>query len=541
MREATKRIISAIDQIGGDRRKQIKGLWKRKFPALKSEAEVYQAKETRDRIMNNNVDLFIGEGNLVDIFDLKSSDAKGSVVRVCRPNGCIEFKARYVCIATGSRASKPTHLYTRNGLSEVPLEFKKGGRIVTATEMGGLMEIPSSVAIFGGGVIAVEYATVLSKLGVGVSIICKDNEFVPFLEPELCEALKRRMRRSHVLFVNENVKDIEIDPVSGSYVKVSLHPPDNLPPPRIVPVDPSAAAVGDRIVFPRLNRVERKLKVDLFMYSAGRDANSEGIFADTIQCTRGKYGRLEVNHHYRTDCLAEVYAVGDVIGPPGLASAAQLQARTVADDLFKNFKNSVFNKDMNIKGSIVLSDDDDDIEFDETDDNMIDRDDFFISSDSSNTNDSNSNSESNLFSKVTSDKLLTPGEGVPLTLWTIPEIASVGLSITQASVQYKSSSYSFIEGYAYFKDMARGRLSGDMDGFLKIVALRSGPMRPHKIIGVFIFGEGANELIQLGSVLVNTQATIEQVSRTPFAAVTLCGLFQMACDDALVKISKLTS
>ena len=127
-------------------------------------------------------------------------------------------------------------MYNCDGQSEIPLDFRKGSRIVTATEMGGLMDIPSSVAIYGGGVIAVEYATVLSKLGVGVSLICKENDFVPFLEAELREALKRRMRRSHVLFVHEAIKDIEIDPVNGSYVKVSLHPPDNIPNPRNVPI-----------------------------------------------------------------------------------------------------------------------------------------------------------------------------------------------------------------------------------------------------------------------------------------------------------------
>ena len=50
VREATKRITSAIDQIGGDRRRQINGLWKRKFPALKTEAEAWQAQETRQRL-----------------------------------------------------------------------------------------------------------------------------------------------------------------------------------------------------------------------------------------------------------------------------------------------------------------------------------------------------------------------------------------------------------------------------------------------------------------------------------------------------------
>lgn len=65
IREAAKRLCNAIDQIGGDRRKQMKNLWKRTFPILKSEAEVYQAKETRDRLVANNIDLFIGDAEFV--------------------------------------------------------------------------------------------------------------------------------------------------------------------------------------------------------------------------------------------------------------------------------------------------------------------------------------------------------------------------------------------------------------------------------------------------------------------------------------------
>lgn len=116
----------------------------------------------------------------------------------------------------------------------------------------------------------------------------------------------------------------------------------------------------------------------------------------------------------------------------------------------------------------------------------------------------------------------------PLTLWTIPEIASVGLSIEQSQ---QKNMKDVVEGRAFFKDMARGRLSGG-EGFLKVVARRESKGR-HVIIGVHIIGEGANELIQLGSVLVHSKATLEQVSRTPFAAVTLSGLYQMACDNAL--------
>jgi NAD(P) transhydrogenase len=354
--------------------------------------------------------------------------------------------------------------------------------------MGNLMELPKAVAIIGGGIIAVEYATVLAKLGVGVSLICQEKDFLPFLETELREALKRRMRRNHVLFVSEEVKAIEIDETGSSFIKVSLHPSTRLPA-RPLSRPP----------------VERKLKVDLLLYSAGRDANSEKIGLENVNCNITRYGRIVIDKYQRTTATSEVFAVGDVIGPPGLASAAQQQARALTERLFANTADPT---DMN------------------DDDNDIESDDFFMNP-----------SESSILTTETSLFGEHSG-GVPLTLWTIPEVASVGFSKSQIAT--RAPPEDCVEGYAYFKDMARGRLSGDLDGFLKVVTRRvRGVTRPptsHRILGVFIFGEGANELIQLGSVLVNSEATVEQVSRTPFAAVTLCGLFQMACDDAIQKL-----
>lgn len=84
VREAAKRFCNAIDSIGGDRRKQIRGLWKRKFPAMRSEAEVYQAKETRDRILNCGIDLYIGEATLVDVFPIDGLNQNGTIVRVSK-------------------------------------------------------------------------------------------------------------------------------------------------------------------------------------------------------------------------------------------------------------------------------------------------------------------------------------------------------------------------------------------------------------------------------------------------------------------------
>ena len=88
-----------------------------------------------------------------------------------------------------------------------------------------------------------------------------------------------------------------------------------------------------------------------------------------------------------------------------------------------------------------------------------------------------------------------------------------------------------VEGTAYFKHSARGKLSGENDGFLKVVARYSAEQRAYVIVGVHIIGEGANELVQLGSILVHSRATLDTVSNTPFSAVTLSGLYQGTSHD----------
>ena len=123
-----------------------------------------------------------------------------------------------------------------------------------------------------------------------------------------------------------------------------------------------------------------------------------------------------------------------------------------------------------------------------------------------------------------------------MTLWTIPELASVGMTKDKAiaTLEDGATESSVIEGIGYFNTCARGKLSGEEDGFLKVTAKYNKQKKAHEIVGVHIFGEGANELIQLGSVLVHsTGVTLEAVSNTPFSAVTLSGLYQAACEDAL--------
>ena len=510
VREATKRICRAVDQIGGDRRRQVKGLWRRSFPALKTEAEVFQVVETRDKLAKYGVDLFVGACTLIDTSQedyLSFGEASGpgvTTLRVCRPSECIDLSAKHVCIATGSRPSRPA--FHAPG---VALPFDSSTRIVTASEMGAIKELPNAVAIIGGGVIAVEYATVLAELGVGVSLICPEASFMSFLDPEIRSSLKRRMKDGHVLFVHEAIREIKVGTDDAT--------------------DPLKVILEPRLMEGKGNSTrqlpERRLTVDLVLYSGGRDANSDGLGLEDIGIQMGKYGRILVGGEGSFRCRGSengnysVHAIGDVIGA-GLASTAQQQGRLVAESIFGQitaFEDALSEQEAAEEEGEEVGGEGDDV---------TESDDFF-------------RIEPAASAVGSSAMLFGASSDAPLTLWTLPEIAQVGMTAVAARAFEAESGHairgSTVEGYGYFKDMARGRLSGEMDGYLKVVAWRKHGEKQHTIVGVQILGEGANELIQLGSILLHSGSTIEQVSRTPFAAVTLSALYQMACDDAILR------
>lgn len=472
-RYAAKRIIESIDSIGGDRRKQVKGLWKRLFPMLKSQAEVLQAAESRDRLLRNGVDLFIGEAKLIPT----NSNDGSTTVRVCRPSGCIEIDGKNTVIATGSSPLLPSTL--ANG-SPIPYE---SGKIYSYVDAGNLASIPDSIAIIGGGIIAIEYASVLGHIGVGVSLVTPYHSILSSIDKELKHALVKRMRDNHVLFVDEGVKEIkytEDDAGTGGTLRVVI--------------DKNSTS----------SSVDRSLRVDRVLYCNGRSANSDSLDCELLGINRGRYGKILVDSKYRTSSSSNnIYAIGDVAGG-ALASTAVSAGRALAESLF-----TMQPLDSSNSKQQELAHDDNDV------DSIFD-------------NSMTVDAESAVASVMTS---------TPLTLWTIPEIASVGFTYDRAVAMYPYSE--IIEGYSYYNQTARGRLSGDADGFLKVVAQKSSHTTGGaKIIGVHIFGDSANEMIQLGSIMIHTSATLEQVSHTPFAAVTMSALFQVACDDALLKLNR---
>jgi pyruvate/2-oxoglutarate dehydrogenase complex dihydrolipoamide dehydrogenase (E3) component len=185
-----------------------------------------------------------------------------------------------------------------------------------------------------------------------VSLICPESEFMPFLEADLRATLKRRMKRSHILFVHEPISNISLE---EDCVRVSLQP-------RVFPVTGTGNDTS-----PPVQRIlpQRKLRVDRVLYSGGRNANSESLNCEALGIRTGKYGRIEVDRDCRTTSPCSIFAVGDVTGA-GLASTAQQQARKLCETLF-------------LEGGDAQEERDEDIANDEWSDLDVQVDDDFLS------------------------------------------------------------------------------------------------------------------------------------------------------------------
>jgi pyruvate/2-oxoglutarate dehydrogenase complex dihydrolipoamide dehydrogenase (E3) component len=91
-----------------------------------------------------------------------------------------------------------------------------------ATGFASVSELPSSVAVVGGGVIAVEYATVLARLRVGVTLLTPKSGFLPFLSKELRRSMRKSLKENNILVVESPLTNITLNATSPLPVTVSV-------------------------------------------------------------------------------------------------------------------------------------------------------------------------------------------------------------------------------------------------------------------------------------------------------------------------------
>ena len=202
-------------------------------------------------------------------------------VHIQSNDGEREISGEFILIATGS---SPLH----------PPEIPFDGRLIYDSDTILHMDhIPKTMAVIGGGVIGTEYASIFTALGIQVTLIEPRGRIIPFADSEITERLTAQLQKLGLKFL-----------------------------------------FGDRMmkIEPRVNHVHLtlekgdKLDFEVALIAAGRQSNVEGLGLEQVGVNLGNRGLVLVNENYQTN-IPNIYAVGDVIGFPALASTSMEQAR----------------------------------------------------------------------------------------------------------------------------------------------------------------------------------------------------------------------
>lgn len=360
--------------------------------------------------VRNRVTVHLGEASFVD----------ANHVTLSVPDGGNEIiYAEKMVIATGSRPYRPADV-----------DFNHP-RIYDSDTILEMQHTPRHIIVYGAGVIGCEYASIFSGLGMRVDLINNRDRLLSFLDDEISDALSYHLRDNGVTVRHGE----EYEAIEANDRSVSL-----------------------------FLKSGKRLKADAILWCNGRSGNTENLNLPAVGLQADHRGNLKVDDCYHTD-VENIYAVGDVIGWPSLASASYGQGRAVSGGIFGDQCQLV--------------------------------------------------------------------NDVPTGIYTLPEISSVGKTeteLTQAKVPYEV-------GRALFKNTARGQISGEDVGMLKILF----HVDTLEILGVHCFGAEAAEIVHIGQAIMRQAGdgnNIHYFLNNIFNYPTMAEAYRIAALDGVNRISR---
>ncbi|MCA2015392.1 Si-specific NAD(P)(+) transhydrogenase [Vibrio tritonius] len=223
----------------------------------------------------NDCSLIFGSAKFVDANTIAVQDIEG---------GIEHYSADKFVIATGSRPYRPKDV-----------DFNHP-RVYDSDSILSLNHDPRHIIIYGAGVIGCEYASIFRGLGVKTDLINTRDRLLSFLDNEISDALSYHFWNSGIIIRNDETYE-------------------------------SVEAKDDGVI---LNlKSGKKMKADCLLFANGRTGNTDQLNLSAVGIEADARGQLHVNQNYQTGA-EHIYAVGDVIGYPSLASAAYDQGRFVA-------------------------------------------------------------------------------------------------------------------------------------------------------------------------------------------------------------------
>jgi NAD(P) transhydrogenase len=242
---------------------------------------------TRHQLMRNRVEVFTADAAFVDPHTIRLTDLEDRGAR-----GSRDVTAARVVIATGTEVTRE---------DTIPFD---GERICCSDDILRLQHLPRTLTVVGAGVIGLEYASMFAALGVRVTLIDKRHRLLPFVDAEIIDTLAYHLRENRVtLRLGEEVSGMQL--VTDAY--------------------------GDRV---RIHLASGKqIMTDTALYSVGRTGATATLNLEAAGLEADDRGRVSVNEHFQTR-VRHIYAVGDVIGFPSLASTSMEQGRLAACHAF---------------------------------------------------------------------------------------------------------------------------------------------------------------------------------------------------------------
>lgn len=244
----------------------------------------HEIEVTRHQLMRNGIEVIAASATFDGPDSILLDYVDGSTQR--------HVRARSVIIATGTEVTRAPN---------VPFD---GRSIFTSDDVLYLDQLPRTLTVVGAGVIGCEYASMFAALGVRVTLIDQRPRLLPFIDTEIADALTYHLRENRVtLRLNESVHHLEtINDEHGPRVKIHL--------------DSHKTVVTEKA-----------------LYSVGRTGATSKLGLEKAGLSADDRGRLKVNEFFQT-AVPHIYAVGDVIGFPALASTSMEQGRLAACHAF---------------------------------------------------------------------------------------------------------------------------------------------------------------------------------------------------------------
>ena len=198
-----------------------------------------------------------------------------------KDSGVRDLSAEIILVATGSSPFRPAGVPFNNP------------RLHDSDSILRLKYLPRSLAIIGGGVIGSEYASVFTALGVKVTLVDARERLLPFLDAEIASRLQSTLERNGLHFIFNT--RVEKTTATAQRVRITLN-------------------------------TGQVLNVEAALFAAGRQSNVQGLGLEALGVALGQRGLVLVNEKYQTS-VPNIYAAGDVIGFPALASTSMEQGR----------------------------------------------------------------------------------------------------------------------------------------------------------------------------------------------------------------------